>query len=207
MPNPAPHAMQNRLSGALSVSQLAQRIALPDVAGASLSVPLEGGNAKLGRYSRSMILDRTPPSSMLRPLSAAHHNRVEALAAKFAKAFPEVTYEIAWATRSLNAQAFLLEGRRFVRVYGGLVRHRQVGEAGIAWALAHETGHHLGEPPMLEHFPWLCSERSADAWALARGLPTVLGPGVARRTATMGRRELKMAHRMTTAHDNGKAGC
>lgn len=109
--------------------------------------------------------------------------RAEALIRRFAAAFPAIRYDLFLETGLVNAQAFRIGALRCVRLYGGLVRHRQVGLAGLAFALAHETGHHLAGPPADRIYPWLSCEAQADRWALATGLPTVFG---ARRGAWLG---------------------
>ncbi|HYA73083.1 MAG TPA: hypothetical protein VEF36_07980, partial [Roseiarcus sp.] len=70
--------------------------------------------------------------------------RAEALVDRFRARFPDIYYDIYWETRLMNAQAYIGEKGRSVRLYGGLGRHRRVGVEGVAFALAHETGHHLG---------------------------------------------------------------
>ncbi|OFX00753.1 MAG: hypothetical protein A3D94_17515 [Alphaproteobacteria bacterium RIFCSPHIGHO2_12_FULL_66_14] len=89
-----------------------------------------------------------------------------------------------------NAQAFLHLGARHVRLYGGLVRHRKIGSAGLAVALAHETGHHLGGSPRLPFYKWLSSETRADAWAMTVGLNQIFGHDPADRIWKRGRAEL-----------------
>ncbi len=79
------------------------------------------------------------------------------------------------AVELANAQAFLDDGGKRVRLYGGLVRHRKVGSAGLAVALAHETGHHLGGAPYLQYCRWLSSEARATEWGMTVGLQKVFG--------------------------------
>jgi hypothetical protein len=91
-----------------------------------------------------------------------------------------------WETRLMNAQAYIGPMGRSVRLYGGLARHRRVGVEGIAFAIAHETGHHLGGPPHHEFYTSISSEERADEWAEETGLPVVFGDAVARRFASHG---------------------
>ena len=91
-----------------------------------------------------------------------------------------------------NAQAFLDGGRKRVRLYGGLVRHRKIGSAGLAVALAHETGHHLAGPPYLQFYHWLSSEERATEWAMTVGLQKVFGKKVATRIGKRGLIELQL---------------
>jgi hypothetical protein len=112
--------------------------------------------------------------------------RAEALVNRFRAHFPEIFYDIYWETRLMNAQAYIGEKGRSVRLYGGLGRHRYVGIEGIAFALAHETGHHLGGPPLHEFYTTISSEERANEWAVEIGLPLVFGGDVARRYVRCG---------------------
>jgi len=94
----------------------------------------------------------------------------------FRKSFPGIIYDVAWYSDSVNAQAFIYRKRKHVRLYGGLARHRKVTRAGIAFALAHETGHHLGGAPFDPTYFWLSSESRADEWAMSEGLIRAFGP-------------------------------
>lgn len=101
--------------------------------------------------------------------------RARTLIGRFQAQWPELAYDMDLAVELANAQAFLDGGMRRVRLYGGLVRHRRINTAGLAVALAHETGHHLGGAPRLEFYRWLSSEARADEWANTVGLPTIFG--------------------------------
>jgi hypothetical protein len=105
--------------------------------------------------------------------------RANALIERFRTHFPNIYYDLYWETRLMNAQAYFGESGRSVRLYGGLGRHRHVGVAGIAYALAHETGHHLGGPPHHEFYTTISSEERANEWAEEIGLPAVFGDRVA----------------------------
>jgi hypothetical protein len=93
----------------------------------------------------------------------------------FSRAFPEITYEMRWETTTLNAQAWRLGSKRFVRVYGGLIRHALVTKAGLALAIAHETGHHLAGPPYDPALPWITWQGQADYWAARTAMPMLFG--------------------------------
>ena len=109
--------------------------------------------------------------------SQQHRRRVLSdLFTKFRRAFPEVTYELLWESPTLNAQAWRLGSARFVRVYGGLVRHPAITKYGLALMLAHETGHHLGGLPRDPHMTWMTWQGQADFWAARTGMPQVFGP-------------------------------
>ena len=113
---------------------------------------------------------------------------------RFGKAFPEITYELFWESATVNAQAWRLGPDRYVRVYGGLVRHRTITKYGMALMLAHETGHHLGGPPYDPAMPWLTWQGQADHWAARIAMPIIWGPkalGATRRAA----REVVELHR------------
>ena len=59
-----------------------------------------------------------------------------------------IDYDLLWENQTINAQAWILGDSRHVTVCGGLVRHPAMTACGIALMLAHETGHHLGGPPV-----------------------------------------------------------
>jgi hypothetical protein len=99
----------------------------------------------------------------------------EMLVGLFSKEFHEITFELMWDSASVNSQAWKLDSRFRVNLYGGLVRHPLLGPAGLALSLAHETGHHLGGPPFHRWLPWLSSESRADCWAAGVGMPRVFG--------------------------------
>ena len=123
-----------------------------------------------------MIFDDIVPTASLWPAESRWpRRRADALIRRFQDAFPNIHYDIFWETRLLNAQAFISGRGRCVRLYGGLGRHRHVGIEGLAFALAHETGHHLGGPPRHPFYSSLSSERRASEWAFAAGLPRVFG--------------------------------
>jgi hypothetical protein len=90
----------------------------------------------------------------------------------------------------VNAQAFLDGNKKRVRLYGGLVRHRQIGVDGLAVALAHETGHHLAGAPYLPFHRWLSDEQRATEWALTTGLKRVFDAEHASRVAKRGMYQL-----------------
>jgi Zn-dependent protease with chaperone function len=124
------------------------------------------------------------------PRVQAHRQRVISdLFKRFSISFPQITYELYWESRSPNAQAWRLGSTRYVRVYGGLVRHPALTKYGLALMLAHETGHHLGGPPYDPAMPWISWQGQADFWAASVAMPLVFGPN-ARRTTLLGMREL-----------------
>jgi len=79
-------------------------------------------------------------------------------------------FEIAWDSDTVNARALFGQPRHRVCVYGGLVRHKAIGEEGLALTLAHEVGHLLGGKPRHSYHFWLSCEGVADYWATRYGL-------------------------------------
>lgn len=138
------------------------------------------------RWARSKlpIFDDIIPHEELWPEDAPWpRRRAEAVLERFRAAFPSLHYDLIWDTRLMNAQAYIGEHGRSLRLYGGLGRHRRVGVEGIAFAVAHEVGHHLGGAPHHEFYSVISSEERANEWAEAEGLPAVFGDSVARRYA------------------------
>jgi hypothetical protein len=117
---------------------------------------------------------------------------------KFGAAFPEITYELFWESPTINAQAWRLGSARYVRVYGGLVRHRALTKCGLALMLAHETGHHLGGPPYDPDMPWISWQGQADYWAASTAMPLIWGPR-ARIVTLRAAREIVELHRMVAS--------
>ena len=137
-----------------------------------------------------MILGMATSRGLLRPIhDERHRQRIGRVVSRFAAAFPDITYDVLWPSATRNAQAFVWDGKKSVRLYGGLARHNRISVAAIAWILAHETGHHLGGLPCDPHFPWISSDDSANRWAASFGLKKVFGQRLARRYADLGRRE------------------
>jgi hypothetical protein len=137
-----------------------------------------------------VLLGKRTANKLLRRLSDDRlRRRIEGVLKRFKTFFPEIEYDVLWASRTCNAQAFVSDGKRCVRLYGGLARHKWVTIAGVAWIVAHETGHHLGGAPWHPNFPWISSEERATEWAITVGLPKVFGRKCARRYSTVGRGE------------------
>ena len=111
--------------------------------------------------------------------------------ARFQAIFPELTYDVEFGVDVANAQAFVEGSTKHVRLYGGLVRHRKVGSAGLAVVLAHETGHHLAGPPYLRFCGHLSSEERATEWAIEVGLAKVFGRKAAQTIGASGNSQLR----------------
>jgi hypothetical protein len=126
------------------------------------------------------LFDDPIPRRLLWPIEAPEpKRRAQRLLRRFRARFPQLVYDMDLAVELANAQALMLRGKRHVRLYGGLARHRRLGSAALALALAHETGHHLGGPPLHPYYRWLSSEARATEWALSVGLPDVFGEDAA----------------------------
>jgi hypothetical protein len=91
----------------------------------------------------------------------------------FRNAFPNIRYQIIPELNLLNGQALILRAERLVRLYGGMALHPAMGRDGLAFALLHETGHHLAAGARLPWNPLLACECLADCWALNSGLKMV----------------------------------
>jgi len=147
-------------------------------------------------YDLCMSFLDWPAEEVLPSRRAQQHRRrvVSELFKRFHQAFPEVTYELLWESPTVNAQAWRLGSARYVRVYGGLVRHRAISKYGLALMLAHETGHHLGGLPRDPDLRWPTWQGQADYWAASEGMPKVFGRH-ARRLTLRGAKEIIELHR------------
>jgi hypothetical protein len=122
-------------------------------------------------------------------------NLAHRLLDQFGQAFPEITYELLWESPTVNAQAWRLGSARYVRVYGGLLRHPAITKYGLALMLAHETGHHLGGPPYDPAMPWLTWQGQADYWAARTAMPRIWGSRACGATLRAAREMVKL-HRL-----------
>ena len=116
------------------------------------------------------IFDAPARPGMLRPITPDMKAAVEALVGRFRTAFPQLDFEIAWRSDTVNARALRGTGRRRICLYGGMARHKMIGEDGLALTLAHEIGHVLGGRPRHPYHFWLSCEGVADYWATRHGL-------------------------------------
>ena len=142
------------------------------------------------------FLNQPIEQNSLSPRSLRRRRKtIQNLLNQFGEAFPEIRYDLLWESPSINAQAWRLGSARYVRVYGGLVRHRAITKYGLTLMLAHETGHHLGGPPSDPALPWLTWQGQADYWAARTAMPKIWGPkayGATIRAA----REMVQLHRL-----------
>jgi hypothetical protein len=112
---------------------------------------------------------------------------------RFAEAFVGIEYDLLWENPTINAQAWRFAEERHVTICGGLVRHPAITASGIALMLAHETGHHLGGPPLDPDLRYLTWQGQADYWAAKEGMPMVFGHE-ARRLTLRGAGEIAALH-------------
>ncbi|MGY2805303.1 MULTISPECIES: M48 family metalloprotease [unclassified Bradyrhizobium] len=117
-----------------------------------------------------------------RKADARRKRLTEELVVRFARKFPQITYTLIWDSPLINAQAWRLGEQRNVYLYGGFVRQPAITRAGLALALAHETGHHLGGAPYDPAMTWMTSEAQADHWAAVSGMPSLFGSRAKRLT-------------------------
>jgi len=94
---------------------------------------------------------------------------IEVLISEFRTAFAGIEYEVDTQTRVVNAQAFGMDGSRFVRVYGGLAFHPLISEDALVFTLLHETGHHRALGRRFAGDPMLACDCLADKWAVSVG--------------------------------------
>jgi hypothetical protein len=109
-------------------------------------------------------------STSAQDTSVARQLLLADLLATFRKTFPKIRYQIITELNLLNGQALILRTQRVVRLYGGVALHPAMGRDGLAFALLHETGHHLAAGARLPWNPLLACECLADCWAFQSGL-------------------------------------
>ncbi|WP_448035155.1 hypothetical protein [Bradyrhizobium liaoningense] len=91
------------------------------------------------------------------------------IVSEFRRAFPKIEYEIDTQTRIVNAQAFLANGHRVVRIYGGLGFHPLANNDALVFTFLHETGHHFADGRRFAGNPSLACDCLADKWAVTAG--------------------------------------
>lgn len=113
------------------------------------------------------IFDRSVSPRHLLPLrDETRRTLVGRVLAAFRSDYPDIQFDVLWGSTTCNAQAWRdADGRRRVRLYGGLARHKAIGCDALIFALGHEVGHHIGGIPVHDKFPWLSCECVADRHA------------------------------------------
>jgi hypothetical protein len=101
--------------------------------------------------------------------SPTRDGMLKMLVAEFRTAFAGIEYEIDTEIRIVNAQAFGLGGKRFVRIYGGLAYHPLISEDALVFTLLHETGHHRARGRRFAGDPMIACDCLADKWAVSAG--------------------------------------
>jgi hypothetical protein len=119
-----------------------------------------------------LFSDRLPKEEMLQ--SADRGALLEALLLDFAKAFPDLTFELRLDFAIVNAQAIPLKDNRIVAVYGGLGLHPKLGAEALTFILLHEAGHHLAKGCRSRLNPSLACECASDHWAITVGKDRLL---------------------------------
>ena len=85
-------------------------------------------------------------------------------------AFPEIRIRVLDTITIVNAQASILERMPTVDLFGGLAYHPALGRDAVAFAMAHEIGHHLAVGPRQTCSGLLSCDCAADRWAVTTGL-------------------------------------
>jgi len=113
------------------------------------------------------------PDQLSLKASAERRSVLYDLVTEFGMAFPRIEFRIVAESKIINAQANRFGNSLSVSVYGGLAYHPLVGQNAIAFALLHETGHHLAPRPRPPWSSWLACECAADQWAVNEGATTL----------------------------------
>jgi hypothetical protein len=116
-----------------------------------------------------LFCDRLPELEMLGAKRANRENLLEGLLSDFRKTFPDLTFEPQLDFPTINAQAFGLNDKRIVTIYGGLALHPKLGAESLTLIILHEAGHHLAQGCRSKRDPSLACECSADYWAATIG--------------------------------------
>ncbi|WP_059051430.1 M48 family metalloprotease [Paenibacillus senegalimassiliensis] len=72
---------------------------------------------------------------------------IEYLFQQFKLHYPNVNYSLDWDNDEVNAVAWKDNEKRYVQVFGGLVRSTTLELEGLSLVIAHELGHHYGGEP------------------------------------------------------------
>jgi hypothetical protein len=121
-----------------------------------------------------LFSDRLSEQEMLEAKGANRQVLLDILLSDFRKAFPDLTFELQLDFPIINAQAFALEDRRIVTIYGGLALHPKLGPESLAFIILHEAGHHLARGCRSIRDRSLACECASDYWAVTVGTDTLL---------------------------------
>jgi hypothetical protein len=83
--------------------------------------------------------------------------------------FPDIEIRIQKADASFHAQAYVLEDRHIVTLFGGLAFHRCLQKDGLLFTILHEIGHHVAPGPRITPTDPRCCDCAADCWAVGEG--------------------------------------
>ncbi len=87
--------------------------------------------------------------------------------------------EGAWKNGTVNAYAYQAEDDWFVKIFGGLARHRLMTKDALALVVCHELGHHVGGAPKFEYLDgvvdWATIEGQADYYASLKCMRLAFG--------------------------------
>jgi len=117
-----------------------------------------------------LFCDRLSQQEALEAKGANRENLLEMLLSDFRKAFADLTFELRLDFPIINAQAFGLEDKRIVTIYGGLALHPRLGAESLTFITLHEAGHHFAEGCRSRRDPSLACECAADYWAATNGV-------------------------------------
>lgn len=84
-----------------------------------------------------------------------------------------LTIERKWSDPTVNASAEQINDQWILNMYGGLARHQETTEEGMALVACHELGHHLGGAPKNHSWAgddWATDEGGADYFATLKCL-------------------------------------
>jgi hypothetical protein len=90
-----------------------------------------------------------------------------------AQAGGTLTINRKWTDPTVNASAEEVGGQWILNMYGGLARHQETTEEGMALVACHELGHHLGGAPKIAGWngdDWATNEGGADYFATLKCL-------------------------------------
>lgn len=121
-----------------------------------------------------LFCDRLSEQEVLEAKAANRESILEVLLNDFRKAFPDLTFGLQLDFPIINAQAFALEDKRIVTIYGGLALHPRLGAESLTLIILHEVGHHLAEGCRSRRDPSLACECASDYWAVTVGTATLL---------------------------------